>query len=67
VHLRHGLGGGEERAGGVDEDCLVRDVAVDGPPVVVVLPRAHGLPPRDPGGHGGRRIRGHLRRGRRRA
>jgi hypothetical protein len=51
--LRHGLGWGEQRAGGVDEDGLVRDVAVHGPAVVVVLPRPHGLPP------GGR---GHLRR-----
>lgn len=46
--LRHGLGRGEEGAGGVDEDGLMGDVAVDGPPVVVVLPRAHRLPPRAP-------------------
>lgn len=56
--LGHGFGGGEQRAGGVDEDGLMRDVAVDGPPVVVVLPRPHELPPRGPWPRG----RGHLRR-----
>jgi hypothetical protein len=53
--LRHGLGGGEQRSGGVDEDGLVRDAAVDGAAVVVVLPRPHRLPARGPGG---RRRRG---------
>jgi hypothetical protein len=56
--LRHGLGGGEQRAGGVDEDGLVRDVAVHGAAVVVVLPRAQELPPSSPRA----RARGHLRR-----
>jgi hypothetical protein len=42
--------GGEQCAGSVDDDGLVRDAAVDGTAVVVVLPRAHLLPSRGPNG-----------------
>jgi hypothetical protein len=41
---------GEQRADRVDDDGLVRDVAVDGAVVVIVLPHAHLLPSHGPGG-----------------